>query len=156
MFCFDGDSAGRKAAWRALEVSLPLATDAKPIRFLFLPAERRSGQLRPRDTARRRSSNWCARRRPLSEFLIAELRPQHDLNTPEGAPRSWCRAKVHLEKLTAPALRMQLLREFASTRAGIDGRHREADSPESPASFPSACAGKDGAHDGRASGEQNC
>ncbi|HTP63593.1 MAG TPA: DNA primase, partial [Burkholderiales bacterium] len=39
VFSFDGDSAGRKAAWRALEVSLPLATDAKPIRFLFLPAE---------------------------------------------------------------------------------------------------------------------
>ena len=37
VFCFDGDAAGRKAAWRALEVSLPLAPDDKPIRFLFLP-----------------------------------------------------------------------------------------------------------------------
>src|SRR3954468_23432187 len=37
IFCFDGDKAGRKAAWRALEVSLPLAPDHKPIRFLFLP-----------------------------------------------------------------------------------------------------------------------
>ena len=37
VFCFDGDAAGRKAAWRALEVSLPLAPDHKPIRFLFLP-----------------------------------------------------------------------------------------------------------------------
>src|SRR5689334_13936299 len=37
VFCFDGDAAGRKAAWRALEVSLPLAPDNKPIRFLFLP-----------------------------------------------------------------------------------------------------------------------
>ncbi|MGW8269439.1 MAG: DNA primase, partial [Burkholderiales bacterium] len=36
VFCFDGDAAGRKAAWRALEVSLPLALDHKPIRFLFL------------------------------------------------------------------------------------------------------------------------
>src|SRR5258708_19257048 len=38
VFSFDGDAAGRKAAWRALEVSLPLATDSKPIKFLFLPA----------------------------------------------------------------------------------------------------------------------
>src|SRR5690349_4410220 len=37
VFSFDGDAAGRKAAWRALEVSLPLATDYKRIRFLFLP-----------------------------------------------------------------------------------------------------------------------
>src|SRR5690606_23421331 len=37
VFCFDGDNAGRKAASRALEVSLPLAPDHKPIRFLFLP-----------------------------------------------------------------------------------------------------------------------
>src|SRR5688572_24419141 len=37
VFCFDGDAAGRKAAWRALEVSLPLAMDHKPIKFLFLP-----------------------------------------------------------------------------------------------------------------------
>jgi DNA primase len=37
VFCFDGDEAGRKAAWRALETSLPLATDAKPLRFMFLP-----------------------------------------------------------------------------------------------------------------------
>src|SRR5260370_6145190 len=37
VFCFDGDAAGRKAAWRALEVSLPLAPDHKPVRFLFLP-----------------------------------------------------------------------------------------------------------------------
>ena len=37
VFCFDGDAAGRKAAWRALEVSLPLTQDHKPLRFLFLP-----------------------------------------------------------------------------------------------------------------------
>ena len=37
VFCFDGDAAGRKAAWRALEMSLSLAPDHKPIRFLFLP-----------------------------------------------------------------------------------------------------------------------
>ncbi|HRE14779.1 MAG TPA: DNA primase, partial [Usitatibacteraceae bacterium] len=39
VFCFDGDAAGRKAAWRALEVSLPVLADGKRIAFLFLPAE---------------------------------------------------------------------------------------------------------------------
>src|SRR6185503_7559289 len=37
VFCFDGDNAGRKAAWRALENTLPVLTDGKEARFLFLP-----------------------------------------------------------------------------------------------------------------------
>src|SRR4029077_17838255 len=39
VFCFDGDTAGRKAAWHALEVSLPYLADNKAARFLFLPPE---------------------------------------------------------------------------------------------------------------------
>ena len=113
VFSFDGDKAGRKAAWRALEVSLPLATDSKPIRFLFLPEEddpdsyiRKNGK---------EAFEQLVREAPtLSEFLIAELRSEHDLNTPEGRAGFLVASKVHLEKLTAPLLRMQLLREFAS------------------------------------------
>jgi DNA primase len=113
VFSYDGDSAGRKAAWRALEVSLPLATDAKPIRFLFLPPEhdpdsyiRGHGQ---------EAFEQLVRKAPtLSEFLIAELRSEHDLNTPEGRAGFLIASKTYLEKLTAPALRIQLLREFAS------------------------------------------
>ncbi|WP_036505411.1 toprim domain-containing protein, partial [Nitrosococcus oceani] len=37
IFCFDGDKAGRKAAWRALENSLTLLSDGKLLSFLFLP-----------------------------------------------------------------------------------------------------------------------
>ena len=64
VFCFDGDAAGRKAAWRALENTLPALADGKNASFLFLPGRRRSrrlcakarqirvrGALRPRDTA---------------------------------------------------------------------------------------------------------
>ena len=113
VFSFDGDKAGRNAAWRALEVSLPLATDSKPIRFLFLPEEddpdsyiRKHGK---------EAFEQLVRAAPtLSEFLIAELRSEHDLNTPEGRAGFLVASKVHLEKLTAPVLRMQLLREFAS------------------------------------------
>ena len=113
VFSYDGDSAGRKAAWRALEVSLPLATDAKPIRFLFLPPEhdpdsyiRENGQ---------EAFEQLVREAPtLSEFLIAELRSGYDLNTPEGRAGFLVASKAHLEKLTAPALRLQLLREFAA------------------------------------------
>jgi DNA primase len=113
VFSYDGDNAGRKAAWRALEVSLPLATDAKPMRFLFLPAEHD-----PDSYVRAHGKDafeQLVRTAPtLSEFLIAELRADNNLDTPEGRAGFLMASKVHLEKLTAPALRMQLLREFAA------------------------------------------
>ncbi|MEO8145019.1 MAG: DNA primase [Betaproteobacteria bacterium] len=113
VFSFDGDKAGRKAAWRALEVSLPLATDAKPIRFLFLPEEDDpDSYIR---THGKDAFEQLVRDAPtLSEFLIAELRSEHDLNNAEGRAGFLTASKAHLEKLTAPALRMQLVREFAT------------------------------------------
>jgi len=113
VFSFDGDLAGRKAAWRALEVSLPLATDAKPIRFLFLPEEDD-----PDSYIRKHGKDafeQLVREAPtLSEFLIAELRAEHELANAEGRAGFLVASKTHLEKITAPALRLQLLREFAS------------------------------------------
>ena len=80
VFSFDGDSAGRKAAWRALEVSLPLATDAKPIRFLFLPPEHDPDSY-IREHGKEAFEQLVREAPTLSEFLIAELRsaarPEH-------------------------------------------------------------------------------
>jgi len=113
VFSYDGDAAGRKAAWRALETSVPLATDAKPIRFLFLPVEH-DPDTYIREHGKEAFEQLVREAPTLSEFLIAELRAQHDLNTPEGRAGFLIASKTYLEKLTAPALRMQLLREFAS------------------------------------------
>jgi DNA primase len=113
VFSFDGDAAGRKAAWRALEVSLPLATDAKPIRFLFLPPEHDPDSY-IRANGKEAFEQLVRAAPTLSEFLIAELRAQHALNTPEGRAGFLSASKAYLEKLTAPVLRMQLVREFAA------------------------------------------
>ncbi|HUQ26741.1 MAG TPA: DNA primase [Burkholderiales bacterium] len=112
VFSFDGDAAGRKAAWRALEVSLPLALDHKPIRFLFLP------QGDDPDTYIRKhgKENFerLAREAPtLSEFLLAELRAQADLGSAEGRSGFLAAAKPHVQKVTAAALKLQLLKEVA-------------------------------------------
>jgi DNA primase len=112
VFSFDGDAAGRKAAWRALEVSLPLALDHKPIRFLFLP------QGDDPDTYIRKhgkeSFERLVREAPtLSEFLLAELRAQADLATAEGRSGFLSAAKPHVQKIAAPALKLQLLKETA-------------------------------------------
>ncbi len=113
VFCFDGDNAGRKAAWRALEVSLPLAVDHKPMRFLFLPAEddpdsyiRKHGQGAFEKLAREAQT--------LSGFLLGELRGGADLSTAEGRSKLLTEAKPHLHKITAAGLKLQLLKEIAS------------------------------------------
>jgi DNA primase len=113
VFSYDGDAAGRKAAWRALETSIPLATDAKPIRFLFLPPEH-DPDTYIRQNGKEAFEQLMRAAPTLSEFLISELRAQHDLNTPEGRAGFLISSKSFLEKLAAPALRVQLLREFAS------------------------------------------
>ncbi len=112
VFCFDGDKAGRKAAWRALEVSLPMAIDTKPIRFLFLPAEddpdsyvRAHGQEAFERLARASQT--------LSGFLLGELRADADLATAEGRSKFLTEAKPYLQAIVAPGLKLQLLKEVA-------------------------------------------
>jgi DNA primase len=112
VFSYDGDSAGRKAAWRALETSLPLATDAKPIRFLFLPKEHDPDSY-IREHGKEAFEQLVRDAPTLSEFLIAELRAEHDLSKAEGRAGFLAGSKQYLEKLTAPALKLQLVREFA-------------------------------------------
>lgn len=112
VFCFDGDKAGRKAAWRALEQSLPVVMDGKDVRFLFLPAEddpdtfvRRLG--RDAFLAELKSA------KPLSAFLFDELASQVDLGNEEGRSRLLTYAKPLISQITAPALAMMLQRKLA-------------------------------------------
>jgi len=112
VFCFDGDLAGRKAAWRALEVSLPLAVDSKKMRFLFLP----DGE-DPDSYVRRHGKDafekMVRESQVMSEFLVGELRSQADLGTAEGRSQFLVAARPHLQKIAAAGLRLQLVKEVA-------------------------------------------
>src|SRR5580765_1776608 len=84
IFCFDGDAAGRKAAWRALENVLPVLADGKNAGFLFLP----DGE-DPDDFVRKHGKlafealvNGAV---PASEFLLTELTAQHPPTSAESA-----------------------------------------------------------------------
>lgn len=112
VFCFDGDAAGRKAAWRALEVSLPLALDHKPIRFLFL-AEGEDPDSSVRAQGAEAFEQALRGAQPLSRFLLAELRAQADLGTAEGRSALLSAARPQLQRVVAPALRLQLVKEVA-------------------------------------------
>jgi DNA primase len=112
VFCFDGDAAGRKAAWRALEISLPLALDHKPVRFLFL-AEGEDPDSSVRAHGAEAFEQGLREAQTLSRFLLAELRAQVDLSTPEGRSAVLAAARPHLQRVAAPALRLQLVKEVA-------------------------------------------
>jgi DNA primase len=112
VFCFDGDAAGRKAAWRALEVSLPLALDHKPLRFLFLP-EGEDPDTYVRSHGKEGFEKLAGAAQTLSQFLLGELRSQSDLGTAEGRSRFLSAARPHVQRIAAPALRLQVLKEVA-------------------------------------------
>jgi DNA primase len=120
VFCFDGDAAGRKAAWRALEVSLPLAPDHKPIRFLFLP-EGEDPDTYVREHGKEGWQRKLREAETLTQFLIAQLRAECDLGTAEGRSRLISIAKPHVQKVTAPALRLQLVNEVAQLARVAEG-----------------------------------
>jgi DNA primase len=93
VFCFDGDRAGRQAAWRALDNALPLARDGRELKFLFLPEGHDPDTLvalegREAFEARLKSAL------PLSEYLVQQLKLDLDLDSVDG------RAK--LKALAAP------------------------------------------------------
>jgi DNA primase len=124
VFCFDGDAAGRKAAWRALEVSLPLATDTNPVRFMFLP-EGEDPDSFVRQHGRQAFERLVGESQTLTGYLLGELRARGDLATPEGRARFQVTAKPYVQQLAAPALRMQLVRSLAPL-AQIDTAYAES------------------------------
>jgi DNA primase len=112
IFCFDGDEAGRRAAWRAVETSLGKLADGKGVGFLFLPDGddpdsyvRRNG----RDAFEQRLREAV----PLSEMIVRELSERTDLATPEGRARLLHLAKPLLAQVNAPALALLLRRRLA-------------------------------------------
>jgi len=118
VFCFDGDSAGRKAAWKALEVSLPVLADGKSVAFLFLPPEDDP------DTFVRRQGKEAfvealAGAKPLSQFLVGEIASKVDMSSEEGRARFLAQAKPLVAQIEAPALGAMIRRRLAEM-AGLD------------------------------------
>jgi DNA primase len=114
VFCFDGDAAGRKAAWHALEVSLPCLADNKTVRFLFLPPEHDPDSF-VRNKGAGEFERGLGEARPLSEFFLDELKARGDMRTLEGRARLVHEAKPLLQQISARALQLQLLKAVADS-----------------------------------------
>lgn len=112
IFCFDGDQAGRKAAWRALENCLPVIRDGVQARFLFLPdgedpdtLVRKEGQ----KTFEYRLHNAM----PLSDFMLNHVAEQVDLTSMDGRARFSELTKPLMAKLSDGVFKDLLTQKIA-------------------------------------------
>ncbi|MBU3608524.1 DNA primase [Polynucleobacter nymphae] len=112
VFSFDGDSAGQRAAQRALEACLPLMSDDKEIRFLFLPTEHDPDSY-VRAYGATAFEKVIKEAMSISSFFFKVVSEAHELTTPEGRAHTHHAAKPLLLSMPPIALRTQILRELA-------------------------------------------
>lgn len=112
VFAFDGDSAGRRAAGRALQACLPMLRDDLSIRFLFLPTEHDPDSY-VRELGPEAFLKELERAQPLSRFLLDDAAEGKDLETAEGRAELVHAARPSLQAIPPIGLRLQLVRELA-------------------------------------------
>jgi DNA primase len=124
IFSFDGDRAGRAAAWRALENALPQIKEGRQVRFVFLP----EGQ-DPDSYVQEKGADAFVKALdealPLSDFLIEELSSQVDMASVDGRARLAELARP-LISLIPPGVYRELLTERLAETVGLPGHKLEA------------------------------
>jgi DNA primase len=124
VFCFDGDKAGQKAAWRALENALPQLVDGKRIGFLFLP-EGHDPDSYVREYGTEEFEQLLEDSLALSGYLLRELSSQVDLHSQEGRSALLKNAQPLLTAIIAPTTALLLRKEIAAL-AGVTQTELEA------------------------------
>jgi DNA primase len=112
VFCFDGDRAGRAAAWRAMENSLPILKEGRVVRFMFLP-----GGEDPDSLVRKEGREGFERRitqaATFSDFLYEGLMEKADIGTDVGKAQLVELARPYLSKIQASVLRYMMITRLA-------------------------------------------
>jgi len=118
VFCFDGDEAGRKAAFRGLEATLPAMQDGRQAKFLFLPeGEDPDTLVRAKGAAY--LENLFDHADPLETFLFKHLEEGLDLESMDGRARFSKLAAPHLHRLPEGVFKTLMYQALAD-RTGID------------------------------------
>ena len=120
-FCFDGDRAGRAAAWKALQTTLPLADGGQPVRFLFLPDGEDPDSL-VRAEGREAFERRVASAKLMSEVLFDEAGARHDTRTAEGRAALADEIKALLKQMPPGSYREQLYQELRRRTSVLGGR----------------------------------
>ena len=112
VFCFDGDRAGREAAWRALENGLPVLHEGRQVSFLFLPEGEDPDTLVRKEGA----ADFGARLKaatPLPDYFFQHIADQVELNRLDGRARLVELARPHLSKMRPGVLRQLMVARLA-------------------------------------------
>ena len=112
VFCFDGDNAGRSAAWRAMNNSLVSVTDNIQLKFLFLPDTHDPDSFVKENSAKE-FELLAQNSMPLTEYIIKYLTIGNDLVTSEKKVKFLNEIKPILNELTAPKLLMIFKKRIA-------------------------------------------
>jgi len=113
VFCFDGDRAGREAAWRALENALPNMHEGREAGFLFLP-EGEDPDSMIRQEGQAAFEQRIDQAIPLSEFLLQHFSTQVDLGTADGRARLVKLVKPYLQNIPDKVFRHMMFNLLAS------------------------------------------
>ncbi len=136
VFCFDGDRAGKKAAWRALENALPQIREGRQIRFVFLP-EGHDPDSYVNEHGSAAFLKAVDDGMALSGFLIGELSEQVDMTTVDGKARLAELAKPLINRIP-PGVYRELLIDTLADRVGLTAARLEKmiGQPPAPAAGP--------------------
>jgi len=130
VFCFDGDQAGRKAAWRALEATLPKLRDGLQAKFLFLP----EGE-DPDSMVRKHGEQVFAQQienaSPLSKFFFNHFTDETDIGSLDGRARLVQKALPFIETIPAGVFRDMMSAKLESL-AQHSLKHHQASKASRP------------------------
>lgn len=118
IFCFDGDEAGRKAAWKALNEALPLMSDGRSARFLFLPDGEDPDSLVRKEGQQGFMARF-AECQHLAEFFFDALGSEVDLSSLEGKAKLSSLAMPMINKIPEGVLK-QLMVNRLSALTGLE------------------------------------
>ncbi|MCR0997662.1 DNA primase [Serratia rubidaea] len=117
--CYDGDRAGREAAWRALETALPYLNDGRQLRFMFLPDGEDPDTL-VRQEGKETFEQRMEQAQPLSTFLFETLLPQVDLSSPDGRTKLSALALPLISQVPGETLRLYLRQQLGNKLGLLD------------------------------------
>ena len=124
VFCYDGDNAGKKAAWRALENTLSVIRDGMVAKFLFLP-EKEDPDTMVRKEGKEAFEQRVKNASTLSHFLFENLKSECDISNNEGKAQLASKANALIQKMHNSIFKDLLIEELASL-VGLSQQHLES------------------------------
>jgi DNA primase len=128
IFCYDGDAAGTKAAWRALENTLSIIRDGQVAKFLFLP-EKEDPDSMVRKEGKENFEKRLDAATPLSDFLFDNLKQKTDISSDDGKAKLFELSKPLLSSMN-DSLFKDLLTDKLSALVGISAERISKRLPE--------------------------